>query len=629
MKNNKKTLKTALSSSIAVIIVALILFQICLIFRRTNLRLDFTEDKLYTLSAATRNALSSLDKNVTIRFYYSKDLAQMPVALKNYAKRVDDMLREYEIHAGKRIKVERLNPKPDSDAEDSATLDGIAGQGMDALGLDRNIYMGVSVRCGSQLEAIPFLSPSREDLLEYDLTRAIISVVNPVKRKVGIMSSMKVMGGIENPQMMLQGQGGVAPAWFIVSELKKRYAVSEVDMSVDKIPDDIDILIVIHPSNASDKLQFALDQFVLRGGRLLAFLDPICLTDLQMRQQRQQLQYQAPDSKSSLPVLLKAWGLEFNESQVVIDRKCATAIRHNASGGAESMPNILTLSEENIATKEPATAQVSNMVLLDAGAFSGTVAEGLEKTVLLQSSNDAAMLDNYATQQNGEDMLRAFTPSGSKYELMLRLTGKFKTAFPNGAPDRKEGEADTALKDAKQPGAVMLVGDADMLYDAFCVSRTNFFGQTLYSPINDNCSIVQNLLEALSGDVALFDIRSRGVKQRPFKKVHDLELQASEKFKDEIRRFEEEVQNVQRQLFDMQRTRKNGDKELLSKEQQQAILTIKRKEAEARKNLKKVRRDMRHDVESLENRLMVLNIGLMPLLVIVFGVVFAFIRRRA
>ena len=201
MLKNNKTLQTCLSSTAGILIVAAILLTIGIIFRNTNIRLDCTEDKLYTLSNATKNTLKNLDRKLTIRFYYSKDVPQMPVGFKNYAKRIDDMLREYEIYSNGNIRIERLNPKPDTDAEDSANLDGISGQGSGALGLDENIYLGMAIRSGDMLVSLPFLSPEREAQLEYDVTRAILSVTHPKKPKVGIISAIKVFGGIDNPAM--------------------------------------------------------------------------------------------------------------------------------------------------------------------------------------------------------------------------------------------------------------------------------------------------------------------------------------------------------------------------------------------------------------------------------------------
>jgi len=636
MSNKNKAMKSILSSTAGVVIVAVILLLVCFIFKNFTWRLDFTEDKLYTLSDATKQTLGKLDKNITIRFYYSKNVSQMPVNLKNYAQKVDDMLREYEIYSNGHLRIEKLNPQPDTDAEDSANLDGVTGQSGDALGLEDNIYLGLAIRCADAAVALPFLSPDRESFLEYDITRAIVSVSNPVKHKIGVMSTLKVFGGVDDPAAMMQGQGGMKPAWFFINELKKEYSVAEVQATSNEIPADIDILLVIHPKDFSDQTLFALDQFLLRGGRLVAFMDPQSVVDLQ-NQPRNQMQYMPPNASSTLGKLMAAWGVDFQADKVVLDRTCATAIRQRANAAPEQLPNVLSLDAKNLARNEPATAQLSLLIMLNAGAFTGTPAEGLAKSVLLYSSDDSQLVEKYMTERNGTDMLRDFKSDEKAKELAIRLTGNFKTAFPEGkpVPAPKEGEKDSSepvpeggwLKASTKPGAVVLFGDVDMLYDAFCVRSSNIFGQTVYQPLNHNISLVQNIVENMAGDSSLFAIRSRGVKQRPFTKVKELELASDSQYRDEIKKFEAEVQNFQRELYDMQQKRNPGEKELLSKEQKEAVAKIRKKEAEARKKLKEVRKNMRKDIESLENNVMFLNIALMPFLVVLGGISLAIVKR--
>lgn len=636
-KQHNKALQGRLFSAAGVVVVAVLLIIVYSIFQNSSWRLDCTEDKVHTFSDATLKVLGELKQNVSVKFYYSKDVAEMPVVLKNYAARVEDMLREYEIHGKGRIRITKLNPKPDTDAEDSANLDGIAGQSGDALGIEDNIYLGVAISCADHTETLPFLSPEKENLLEYELTRAIIAVTNPVKHKLGVMSAMKVFGGIDNPAMMMQGQGGMKPAWLIITELKKMYDTVEVPLTAEEIPADIDMLLVIHPRDISDATQFALDQFVLRGGRLLALVDPLSLADMQS-QPREQMQYMPPNASSNLDKLFKAWGIQFNPDEVVLDRTCATVLRQSQHGPAEQMPNVLSLTEANVTNGDPATTQISSIIMLNAGSFSGTPAEGLTETVLLKSSKDSQCVEKFMTQRQSADMLRDFRSDEAEKKLAIRLTGNFKTAFPDGKPakaeDKKEDDKKEAkpvsqdfLKESVKPGAVVLVADADLLFDPFCVRQNNIFGQTFYQPINHNLALAQNLVESMSGDVALFQIRSRGVRPRPFTRVRDMEVAAAERYRSEIQKFEGEVSNFQRELREMQRNRKPGDKELLSRAQKDAVARLQKKQAEARRNLKEVRKQQRRDVEALENRVMIANIALMPLLVVVGGVALAIVKR--
>ena len=257
MKNKKLTM--VFSSVAGIVLIAAILVLVNIIFKPMNARLDCTADKLYTLSEGTKETLKGLTDTVSIRFYYSKDVAKMPVYFKNYAVRVEDLLQEYKQVAGKKLEIKKLNPKPDTDAEDSAKLDGISGKSLDVFG-DEQIYLGLAVSCGNRTESIPFLSPDREKLLEYDLTRAILGVKSAKKPKVGVISALKVMGGYDNPMAMMQGNARPNPAWIVIGELKRTYEVVELGMDVKDIPADISAVLLIHPKGISDTAMFTLDQ---------------------------------------------------------------------------------------------------------------------------------------------------------------------------------------------------------------------------------------------------------------------------------------------------------------------------------------------------------------------------------
>lgn len=637
MSSHKKHLEAFFYSLGGVAVMAVILIIVNLIFKPANVRWDVTSDKLFTLSDGTIQTLKKLDQPVSIRFYYSKDVAQMPVFMKTYANRVEDILKEYKRNAGKHIDVSKLNPQPDSDAEDSAHLDGVVGQPMDALGMEDRVYLGIAISCAGRLATLPFLSPERESLLEYDITRALIDVTTPSKPKVGVISPMMVMGGIDNPNMMMQGQpGGMKPAWMIITELKKEYDVVELPVSSDAIADDIDIVMAIHPKELEAKTLFALDQFVLRGGRLIAFLDPMCMADMQ--NQPQQMQYMPP-AASSLDPLLKAWGVSFETEKVVLDRSAATDIRQGPQSGAETMPSVLSLGVEHIDRNDPAVALLNSMLMLNTGAFAGTPAEGLTKTVLISSSDDSQFLEKYMAQRSGRDLMKDFRSDLTTKELAIRLTGTFKTAYPDGKPgeakadeDGKNGEAkaesvSTWLSASSKPGAVVLVADADMLYDPFCVRRSSIFGQTFVQPINQNLAFAQNMLESLSGDNALFSIRSRGGTSRPFTRVKAMELAANERYREQIAKLEAEVQDIQREINDLQRKRQPGERDLLSAEQRQALAKFRKKEAEAKQSLKSVRKQLRQDIDALENNIMLANIALMPALVVIGGLTLALVKR--
>ena len=473
MKSKKLTI--CFSSLAGIILIAAILILVNIIFKPMNARMDCTADKLYTLSEGTKTTLKGLTDTVSIRFYYSKDVAKMPVIFKNYAMRVEDLLQEYKQVAGKKLEIKKLNPKPDTDAEDSANLDGISGKSLDMFG-DEQIYLGLAVSCGNRTEAIPFLSPDREKLLEYDLTRAIVGVKSAKKPKVGVISALKIMGGYDNPMAMMQGNARPNPAWIVISELKRTYDVVELGMDVKNVPDDISAVLLIHPKQMADTAMFALDQYVLRGGHLIAFLDPMSLADMQSQNPQMQ-QYAPPSMDSSLPPLLKAWGVEFDTEQLVLDKLLAGGM---GNGGRN--PVLLMLDKERIVGDDPTTSQLSSLMMFCTGSFTGKPAEGLTKTVLLKSSDESQLASKMLALQGGIDFTKGFKSDGKEKDLAIKLTGKFKTAYPDGypTPAAKEGEeAPKApeppeggwLKESAKDGAVVLVGDSDMLYDPVCVER--------------------------------------------------------------------------------------------------------------------------------------------------------------
>ncbi len=633
MSMEKKKIAAMMTSLAGVILFAVIVIIVNRLINPVNVRMDFTDGKVYTLSDGTRQILQGLGKHVSIRFYYSRDVADMPVYLKTYAARVEDLLDEYKRLGGKNLDVKKLNPKPDSDEADSANMDGVTGHASDAMGMGDRIYLGIAVSCAGKTVPLPFLSPDKEALLEYDLTRAISQVQVSKKSRIGVMSAMQVMGGIDNPQAMMMGQGGMKPAWAVISELKQAFEVVEVPLTSDAIAADIDLLLLIHPKEISEAAMFAIDQFVLRGGRLLAFVDPLCMVDMQNQQQQQYM----PPMPSNLGTLFSAWGVNFEGGKVVVDRKLATRIR--TGQGADVLPTVITLGKTEISSDDPATSALNNMLVFTAGAFSGDPAEGLVKTVLLNSSDDVQMMESFMTQRNGEDILRSFRSDERKKDLAIKLTGNFKTAFPAGKPAKsaeggeekkveESAAAASVLSVSGMPGAVVLVADADMLYDAFCVSTSNVFGQKIVQPINDNLNFALNMVENLLGDSALFAIRSRATTSRPFTRVRDIQAAAEKRFQDKIVRIEADLQKVQQDITDLQRKRQKGERELLSREQRELLKQFRKKEAEAKQELKAVRKQLRQDIDSLENNVMVMNIALMPGLVVVGGIVLAMIKRR-
>src|SRR5436190_14221881 len=410
----KKSFETIIYSTAGIGAMALILIAFNVITSTVKTRVDLTKEKAYTLSPGTKAILRKLDTPVKVRFYCTQAENSTPdtVYLKGYAKRVEDLLAEYKQAGHGKLIIEKYDPQPDSDAEDSARLDGIEGQ---TLRNGDRFYMGLAISLLDEKQAIPFLDPNRERLLEYDLSRAISRVITPEKPVVGIMSSLPVFGMPSNPMMARMGQQQGQQPWVIVNELKNDFDVRRVAMDVDKIDDDIKVLMVIHPREISDKAQYALDQFIMRGGKLIAFLDPLPMVDTK---EQNQMFGNIPNSGSSLDKLLKAWGLSFENAKVVADMNFKMQIGGRNNQPQEA-PAVLSITPEGINKDDIVTSQIDNIWLPYAGAFTGTPAQGLKETVLLKSTGESQMVDGFMANLAGGNIAKEFKASGTAYALAI------------------------------------------------------------------------------------------------------------------------------------------------------------------------------------------------------------------
>ncbi len=639
----KKSVQTILYSTAGVLVMLAIVIALNFIAGLWRTRVDLTREKAYTLSEGTRAILRKIDTPIHIKLYCTRGEAATPetVALRDYAEQVENLLGEYKQAAKGKLIIEKYDPEPNSDAEDSARMDGIEGQ---MLPSGEPFYLGLSVTMLDVKEAIPFLSPNRERLLEYDLSRAISRVITPDKPVVGLMSPLPLFGMPSNPMMARMGQQGSQP-WALVSELRNDFNLRSLSMDADKIDDDVKVLVLIHPRDISDKAQFAIDQFVLRGGKLLAFLDPMPYV-IDSKEQNQMLG-NIPNSGSSLDKLLKAWGLAFDTTKVVADLNFKMQLGNGRGGAAQEAPAVLSLSGEGINADDVATSQIDNIWLPYAGAFTGTPAPGLKETVLLKSTKDSQLVDGFMANLGGENIIKEFKPSGIQYALAVRLTGKFKTAFPGGKPEEKKDEekkegdkkaeekkdeekkADDSLKESQQATTVVLVGDADMLYDTVALRQVPTLMGMALTPMNGNLSFAQNMIEQLSGDNNLIAVRSRATLNRPFTRIQKMETAANEKFQSEIKQLEAKANEASRRINELQQQRKDKDQRfILSREQTEELAKLRKDEVETRKHLKQVQKDLRKEVVSLQTWAKWLNILAVPLAVTASGIVIAIVKRK-
>jgi len=626
-------------SLIGLLAILAILIAANILLCRVRVRADLTEEKLYTLSEGTRTVLKSLDGPVTLKFFFSGGGAETPMPLKNFARQVEDLLKEYELASGGKLKIETYDPEPDSDAEEWAQRYGLAGEQLGIM--DLVLYMGLVAVQGDTHAILPFLDPRNEERLEYDITRMIVRVANPKKPVVGIMSSLPVMG-VRSFPYALPGQPRPKnqPPWAAFQDLNKDCEVRQLPADANAIDPAIDVLIVVHPKNAPEKTFYAIDQFVLHGGRLLAFIDPLCMADAMMNQEAAMGMMARP--MSDLGPLTAAWGITYDPGKVVADITASTRVQRG-DNTIEDNPMFLNLRNLNINGKDIITSALESMILPAAGSFSGTGAEGLSVGSLLVSSEQSALISAMAAQMGAEAIRREFQSGLKRLNLAIRLQGKFKTAFPQGRPKAKPGpdkndpakepaepeDTAPALKESAKAGMVILVADADMLYDAFTVQEMPIFGQRVFQPMNDNINFFANAVEQLSGNAALAEIRARGRFDRPFDRVQELQREAQQRWMAQERALQEQMNATQARLESLQSNKDKTQRYILSAEQEQEISQFKQQQIKIQRELKQVRKNLREGIEALGVKVKVINILAVPVLVCLAGLAFGWHRRRS
>jgi ABC-type uncharacterized transport system involved in gliding motility auxiliary subunit len=606
-----------LYSAIGLVALALILVAFNYLLSRVPARADLTNGKLYTLSDGTRKVLRNLPAPVKVKLYISQG-ESVPVPLRSFAQRVEDLVREFAAASNGNIRIERYNPRPDSEEEDAAQLDGVEPQ---QLVSGEQFYLGLAVSQLDRKQTMGAITPQRERLLEYDLVRAIARVGSAERPKIGLMAGLPVLGERFNPYTRQSSE-----PWVLATELKREYDVKEVPMSAKEIDKDLNVLLLIHPRDMQPEQEYVLDQFVLRGGKLIVFVDPYAYFD-----QSPQMPGVPPQpSSSNLPTLFKAWGVEFSPDKVIADAVFASG------GGARLTPTVLSLNRSAFSRDDVVTGSIETLLYAFGGAFEVKPAEGLISIDLVRSSPNSMLVDNANATKSGDEATRAFKPSGKALPLAVRLTGRFKTAFPQGLKgDKDKPVANTPLlRESTADNSVILVGDVDMLADGAAVDVQEIFGRRVVVPSNGNLAFAQGMVEQFAAGNDLISLRSRSSAFRPLTVVRELEAEAQKQYYGKIQALEEDLQKTNAKMQELQ-GRKNESSgpaakgsQIMTPDQQAELERFRKRVAETRLELKEVRKNLRQDAEGLVFWTKVVNIALMPILVALAGLGVALIRRR-
>ena len=587
---------------------------------------DFTEKQIHTLSDGTRAILGELDTPVVIRYYASRSSDYMPEEIKLHMRRVDDLLKEYASLSDGKLRIENLDPQPDTDAEDSANLDGISGQRMD----DQNLYFGLAVSCLDKTSVIPFIDPRDETMLEYHLSKAVAEVSTPVKPRIGIMSALDLKGG---PAMM-PGQPPKTP-WVIYQQLKQSFELEDIPMEAKEIDaSSIKVLLLFHPAGITPETEFAIDQYLLNGGTVVACLDAFSVAAQMTGGGNPMMGMGGAPTTSTLPTLLKGWGASFESGKVLADPAFATRLAGDRMGMA-----VLTLNrdampqDDNVVTKD-----LESVTFFLPGAFTITGGAGVAANSLIKSTTGAGFVDAMLASQLDPSLTTTFRPSGTAYDLVTHLSGTFKTAFPDGKPgaeapkenDEKKGDEKPAwLKEGANPGNVFLIADVDAFYDRFAYNVQQFGGMQMASPVNGNSSLLFNLLDQAVGSKHLIGSRSRSAIRRPFTVVQTMEAEFNKQVGTKIEEFQEKQKAAQEKLNELQSQKSRGSELYLSPEQEAEMQKLRKEQVEYAKLIREQEKDLRRQKDKLAGRITLLNTAIMPSIVILIGFGLFIQRRRS
>lgn len=601
------------SAGLLVIALAFLAFNMLARVGLSDWRLDLTEQKLYTISAGTEKVLAEIEQPVELYFFYSDQASKDLPTLRNYAKRVEEMLKAYERAAEGKLKLHIVDPQPFSAEEDQAAEFGLQAVPLNAGG--DKLYFGLAGRVGDGVpQAIPVFALDQEEFLEYDLSRLVQSLAKPERPVIGVLSGLPLNGGFD-----MQTRQPSQP-WMVMEEIRQQFQIESLKAGIDQIPEKVSVLLLVHPKDLPEQSLYAIDQFVLRGGKLLAFVDPYSEIDSGMPMPGEE----AASKTSDLPALFKAWGVQLLPDQVVSDGAYAMALSMGEGQRAVRHAAFLSLPRAALDQSDVSTAGLETLTLASAGILEPLAGAKSRFTPLLQSSVYAMPVDSkrLALLQNPEELIRELQPTGQRYAMAARISGPAETAFANGIEGRKDG-----LKSADNIN-VIVVADTDLLSDRMWVQVQDFFGQRMPQPWADNASFTINALDNLSGSDALISVRSRGRFSRPFEVVDALQRTAEVKFREQEAELQQRLAATEQQLASLQQSDDPAQSPQLTPEQQATLQQFMAEKVRIRKELRDVSFQLNADIDALGRSLKLVNIALVPLLLTVGVLLLWFWRRR-
>ncbi len=631
-------------TSLGLLVGLILLFAINILSNEslTSARVDLTEGRIYTLSEGTQNVLSKIQEPITLRLYLSKRLATRLPEFSSYAVRVEDLLREYQREAGGNIRLQIIDPEPFSGEEDRAV-----GYGLRAAPVNNRedmFFFGlVGTNSVDDEEVIPFFTREREEFLEYDVTKLVHNLIEVKQPVVGLLSSLPVEG--QGPRAALRGLS--APPWMVVEQMRQLFEVRSLEPSLDAVPEDTDVLVLVHPKNLSDRTLYAIDQFVLRGGRVLAFVDANAEAEQGMNVGG--LMMPARSRRSELDRLLETWGVVLEKDKIIGDLELAARVRMEREGREVTFeyPVWLTVQPGQMNQEDIVTRQLGNLSLGTPGSLVPAKGAATTFASLIETTSGAAVFspDKVALSEDPQNLLRTYRPEDRTFTLAARISGNIKSAFPDGRPkdqtaDKESSEKNTGdersgperphLAESEEAINIIVVADTDLLQDQFWVSVQDFLGTRIAVPTAANGSFVINAVDNLAGSGDLISVRNRGSFVRPFERISELREQAELRFRQKEQELIERLENTERKLIELEESRQGDDGMILTPAQQQELMEFRQERLRIRKDLRDVRHRLRREIESLQDWLKFINIALVPIFVALGGMGVAIwrVRRR-
>lgn len=571
----------------------------------SDVRLDLTENKVYSLSEGSQAVIADIDEPINLYFFFSDSATKGMVGLRNYAARVESLLEAYAAQANGTIRLQVIDPEPFSVDEDRAAEFGLTGAQVGMVG--DSVYFGLAATNSLDDQAIiGFFDPQQEQFLEYEISKLLYQLGDPEQPHIALITDLPV-DGAQNPMT-----GQFDPAMTFYTQLQQFYTVTVVSATAESLPEGTDLIVMAHANKLSDSLRYAVDQHVMQTGKLLVFADPLFESTMM-----------GMPGMASQASLLTDWGIELSTEQSVLDPQLGLDIR-GAQGGVVRHPGILGITAEQLNSSDIITANLDTLNFNSAGTLSVADDSALKQTPLITTSGNGAQVATSHLQglTDPSELSRFLADDGAVYTLAARYTGKISSAYSEANDEGGEYIANNASAN------IVVIADADMLTDRFWVQQSNFFGQTVFTPFANNGDLLINAVDNLVGSTALISVRSRGTYSRPFTRVEAIEVAAQARFREQEQRLQNQLAETEQQLAQLQARQEGANTLVLSVEEQAAIDEFVEKRIAIRQALREVRFELQRDIDVLGNKLKLYNIALAPLLLTLLLVLISKLLRR-